>query len=56
MSSPLFPVLMTIMVIGLFAVLAQAGIGPHDAPASFWAVVAIADAMGMIGFLWGKDA
>ena len=52
---PVFLMIQCILVIAMFAVLKQAGIGPFDAPASFWAVAAIADAMALVGFLWGRD-
>ena len=54
--APIFLMIQCILVIAMCAVLKQAGIGPLDAPASFWAVAAIADAMALVGFLWGRDA
>lgn len=51
----IFFMLQCILVIAMFAVLNQAGIGPRAAPASFWAVAAIADAMAIVGFVWGRD-
>lgn len=51
----IFFMIQCILVIAMCAVLNQAGIGPFDAPASFWAVAAIADAMALVGFLWGRD-
>ncbi|UNY42257.1 hypothetical protein PP918_gp49 [Pseudomonas phage UFJF_PfDIW6] len=54
-QSPIFLMIQCILVIAMCAVLEQAGIGPFDAPASFWAVAAIADAMALVGFLWGRD-
>ena len=51
----IFFMIQCILVIAMCAVLKQAGIGPFDAPASFWAVAAIADAMALVGFLWGRD-
>ncbi len=55
MSRAIFFTLMCILVIGLAAALCQAGVGPRDSTASFWAIVASAEAMGLVGFLWGRD-
>ncbi len=55
MSRTIFFTLMCVLVVGLAAALCQAGVGPSDSTASFWAIVAIADAMGLVGFLWGRD-
>lgn len=55
-QGPIFLMIQCILVIAMCAVLEQAGIGPFDAPSSFWAVAAIADAMALVGFLWGRDA
>jgi hypothetical protein len=50
-----FCLVQVILVIALFAVLNQAGIGPREATSSFWAIMAIAEAMAFVGFLWGRD-
>ena len=54
-QGPIFLMIQCILVTAMCEVLKQAGIGPFDAPASFWAVAAIADAMALVGFLWGRD-
>lgn len=56
MSNSIFFTLMCVLVVGLAAALCQTGMGPSDATASFWMIVAIADAIGLVGFLWGQNA
>lgn len=55
MSRSIFFMLMCVLVVALFAALCQAGVGPRDSTASFWTIVAIADAMGLVGYLWGSE-
>ena len=55
MSKEIFFIVMCVLSIGLFAGLCQAGIGPRESTASFLTIVAIANAMGLVGFLWGSD-
>lgn len=47
---------MIILAITLMAVLSQAGISVKTETASFWAVIGVAEAMALVGFLWGSDA
>jgi hypothetical protein len=53
MNSKVFMMVQCILAIGLMAILVQAGITLVSP--TFWAVVAVADAMALVGFLWGND-
>lgn len=55
MSRHIFFVLMCVLVVGLIATLCQAGVGPRASTTSFWAVVASAGSMGLVGYLWGAE-
>lgn len=53
MNSKIYLAVQCLLAIGLMAVLSQVGIS-LGSPV-FWAVVAVADAMALVGFLWGND-
>lgn len=48
--------LVCIMTVGLMAILGQAGITPNSAPASFFSVMAMAEAMALACFVWGNNS
>ena len=53
MNSKIYLTAQCLLAIGLMAILSQIGIS-LGSPV-FWAVIAVADAMALIGFLWGND-
>lgn len=53
--SKIFLTIVCIMTVGLMAILGQAGINPNSAPASFFSIMAAAEAMALTCFVWGND-